>query len=57
MQDNPEAYQYERAKKFGVTQNGIWHAMKRLHVTYKKLSIIQRQTQKSDLSFAKKLMN
>ena len=58
IQDNPDACQYERAKKFGVTQNGIWHAMRRLRVTCKKkLSIIQRQTQKSDLSFAKKLMN
>lgn len=38
IQDNPDAYQYERAKKFGVTQNGIWHAMRRLRITYKKNS-------------------
>ena len=38
IQDNPDAYQYERAEKFGVTQNGIWHAMRRLGVTYKKNS-------------------
>lgn len=32
----PDAYQYERAERFGVTQMGIWHALKRLKVTYKK---------------------
>ncbi len=34
--ENPDAYQYERAQKFGVTQMGIWHALRRLKVTYKK---------------------
>ena len=32
----PDAYQYERAERFGVTQMGIWHALRRLNVTYKK---------------------
>ncbi len=36
IQDNPDSYQYERAQRFGVTQTGIWHALKRLKVTYKK---------------------
>ncbi len=58
IEENPDSYQSERAQRFGVTQNGIWHAMKRLGVTYKKkLSIIQGQTQTNDLSFASKLMN
>lgn len=34
----PDAYQYERAARFGVTQMGIWHALKRLGVTHKKKS-------------------
>lgn len=34
----PDSYQYERAERFGVTQMGIWHALKRLNVTYKKNS-------------------
>lgn len=38
IEENPDAYQSERAQRFGVTQNGIWHAMKRLGVTYKKNS-------------------
>lgn len=32
----PDAYQIERAQRFGVTQMGIWHALKRLGVSYKK---------------------
>jgi transposase len=32
----PEAYQYERAKRFAVTASSIWYALKRLGVTYKK---------------------
>lgn len=34
----PDAYQYERAKRLGVSQTGIWFALKRLNVTYKKNS-------------------
>ena len=34
--DNPDAYQYERAARFGVSQKGINHALKRLGVSYKK---------------------
>ena len=36
IEEHPDAYQYERAKRFGVTRYGIWHAMKRLGVSYKK---------------------
>ena len=32
----PDAYQYERAERLGVSKSGIWHALKRLSVTYKK---------------------
>jgi len=32
----PDAYQHERAARFVVTPMGIWHALKRLKVTYKK---------------------
>lgn len=34
----PDAYQYERAARLGVSQRGICDAMKRMHVTYKKIS-------------------
>ncbi len=32
----PDAYQYERAARFSVTQKSIWPALKKLNVTYKK---------------------
>jgi len=31
---HPDAYQYERAQRFGVTQKAIWQALRRLRVTY-----------------------
>ena len=34
--DNPDDYQYERANRFNVSKTGIWHALKRLGVSYKK---------------------
>jgi len=34
----PEAYQYERAARLKVSKAGIWYALKRLHITYKKNS-------------------
>lgn len=33
---HPDAYQYERAARFGVSQKAIWSALQRLNVTYKK---------------------
>jgi transposase len=36
VKKNPDAYQYERAKRFGVSTNCIWRALKRLGITYKK---------------------
>ena len=36
VRDNPDAYQYERAQRLGVSQKGIGHALRRLGVTYKK---------------------
>jgi len=34
----PDAYQFERAERFGVCQKAIWSALRRLGVTYKKSS-------------------
>ncbi len=34
----PDAYQYERAERLGVSKVCIWYALKRLKVTYKKNS-------------------
>ena len=35
----PDAYHHERAQRLSVSKNGIWWAMKRLNVTYKKNSL------------------
>jgi hypothetical protein len=32
----PDGYQHERAKRLGCTRGGIYHALKRLRVSYKK---------------------
>jgi transposase len=32
----PDAYHYERAERLHVSRTGIWHALNRLGVTYKK---------------------
>ncbi len=39
VKDNPDHYQYERAKKFGVSQSAIFYALKRLNISNKKNSI------------------
>ena len=36
VEDSPDAYLYERAKRLGVSSSGIYSALKRLGVTYKK---------------------
>jgi transposase len=34
----PDAYQYERAARFGVSSTAIWKALKQLRISYKKNS-------------------
>lgn len=36
VQDYPDAYQYERARRLGVSEKGIGHALRRMGVSYKK---------------------
>ncbi len=36
VRDFPDAYQYERAARFGVCPKAIWQALRKLGVTYKK---------------------
>lgn len=36
VEEHPDSYQYERAERLGVSQSGIYWALKRLDVTYKK---------------------
>ncbi|MBB4034849.1 transposase [Dysgonomonas hofstadii] len=39
VEDNPDDYQYERAKKFGVGQSTIFYALKRLEISNKKNAV------------------
>jgi len=39
VEDNPDHYQYERAKKFCVSQSAIFYALKRLKISNKKNTI------------------
>jgi transposase len=39
VEDYPDAYQYERAAFFGVSSTGIFHALRRLKVSYKKNAV------------------
>ncbi|WP_440864305.1 IS630 transposase-related protein [Symbiopectobacterium purcellii] len=42
VEQYPDAYQKERAERFGVCQKAIWQALKKLGLTYKKNSIAKR---------------
>lgn len=39
VEENPDCYQYERAKRFGVSQSAIFYALKRLGISYKKNAV------------------
>ncbi len=36
VEKHPDSYQYERAKRFSVSQSGIARALKRLNISYKR---------------------
>ena len=36
IEKHPDTYQHERAKRLNVSESCIWHALKRLKMTYKK---------------------
>jgi len=36
VESNPDAYHYERAARFGISESGIRKALKRLRISYKK---------------------
>ena len=43
VDQDPEAYPYERAKRLGVSQRGIGYALNRLGIRRKKRSHIQKR--------------
>jgi len=36
VKEYPDSYAYERATRLGCSKNGVWYALRRLGVTYKK---------------------
>jgi transposase len=36
VREYPDAYQAERAKRLGVSEKGVGHALRRMNITYKK---------------------
>ncbi len=36
VREHPDAYQAERARRLGVSEKGIGHALRRMGITYKK---------------------
>lgn len=36
VENYPDAYTYERAQRLGVSKSGVWQALQRLGVSYKK---------------------
>ena len=47
--DRPDDYQWERAKRFGVTQSAIKYALDRLGITYKKKRYNTRKQMKKNV--------
>lgn len=54
VEEHPDAYQYERADKFGVSQWGIGLALRRLKVSYKKNSESSKSERSGTYSLPKK---
>ena len=38
IKEHSDAYGYERARRLGCSESGVWHAVRRLGVTYKKIA-------------------
>ena len=46
VKTHPDAYQYERAARLGVSQRAIGNALKRLGVSYKKNTVTSQSGRK-----------
>ncbi|WP_063656581.1 IS630 transposase-related protein [Candidatus Arsenophonus triatominarum] len=46
VEQYPDAYQKERAERFGVCKKAIWQSLKKLGLTYKKNSIPSKNQRK-----------
>jgi hypothetical protein len=44
VQEFPDGYQAERARRLGVSEKGIGHALRRMNISYKKTCSIPKRT-------------
>ncbi|WP_440863875.1 IS630 transposase-related protein [Symbiopectobacterium purcellii] len=57
VEQYPDAYQKERAERFGVCQKAIWQALKKLGLTYKKNSTSSESRRKLPAGISTKKNN
>ncbi len=50
IEEYPDSYQHERAQRLGVSKNGIWWALKRMNVTYKK-NLVSPESRRRETCF------
>lgn len=51
IEQYPDAYQFERATRLGVSEYCVWYALKRLNITYKKNSATSKSNPRKTLCF------
>jgi transposase len=54
VEQYPDAYQFERATRLGVSDGCVFHALKRLNITYKKNSKSPQGRSRKTLCFLRK---
>ncbi|WP_414437863.1 IS630 transposase-related protein [Candidatus Bealeia paramacronuclearis] len=57
VKTSPDAYQFERAQRLKVSVRCVGYALKRLGISYKKVSIIPRSASENGIYSRKKLIN
>jgi len=50
----PDAYQYERAARLGVSKYCIWYSLKQLNITYKKNAAASKSNSRRTLCFLRR---
>ena len=54
VDEYPDAYQFERATRLGVSEYCVWYALKKLNITYKKNSKSSQSGQRKTLCFLRR---
>lgn len=54
VEQYPDAYQYERAARLGVSKYCVWYSLKRLNITYKKNSAASKSNPRKTLCFLRR---